>query len=48
MPHLVPLGCVPLKVGRGVTGLGWRLWYLFFPVSVCVLRLILEHTKGQG
>lgn len=28
-------------MGRRVTGLGWRLWCLFFPISICVLRLIL-------
>lgn len=44
---LGPLSCLPLKVGGGVASLGWRLWRLFFSISVSVLRLILGARQGS-
>lgn len=44
-PPLSATSCLPLKVGRGVAGLGRDLWCLLFSVTVCILRLILRTRQ---
>lgn len=44
-PPLSATSCLPLKVGRGVAGLGRNLWCLLFSVTVCILRLILRTRQ---
>lgn len=46
-PLLESLSCLPLKVGRGVAGLGWGLRCLLLPICVSVLRLILGARQGS-
>lgn len=40
--------CLPLKVGRGVAGLGWGLRCLLFPIGVSVLGLILGARRVRN
>lgn len=44
-PPLSATSCLPLKVGRGVAGLGRNLWCLLFSITVCILRLILRTRQ---